>query len=86
MGEEAADVWSASVDGKHWGCPVDGRVVERTEDGKLKVKLDGWAPFPTKVKGTTLPAEMGSRRIAVVEDGRAYVALFVGPPLTAGAE
>ncbi len=85
IGEEAADVWSASVDGKHWGCPVDGRVVERTEDGKVKVRLDGWAPFPTRVKGTTLPAETGSRRIAVVADGRAYVALFVGPPLTAEA-
>ena len=43
IGEEAADVWSASVDGKSWGCPVDGRVVERTEDGKVKVRLDGWA-------------------------------------------
>jgi uncharacterized protein (TIGR03067 family) len=83
-GEESADIWSASVDGQHWGCPVDGRVVERT-DGKVKVRLDGWAPFPTRVRGTTLPAETGSRRIAVVADGIAYVALFVGPPLTAEA-
>lgn len=85
IGEEAADVWSGSVDGKSWGCPVDGRVVERTEDGKVKVRLDGWAPFPTRVKGTTLPAETGSRKIAVVADGRAYVALLVGPLLTAEA-
>jgi uncharacterized protein (TIGR03067 family) len=85
IGEEAADVWSASVDGKSWGCPVDGRVTERTEDGEVKVRLDGWAPFPTRVKGTILPAETGSRKIAVVADGRAYVALFVGPPPTAEA-
>ena len=80
-GEEVAHVWSGTVDGKHWGCPVAGRVVERTEDGKVKVRLAGWAPFPTRVKGTTLPAETGSRRIAVVAAGTAYVALFVGPPL-----
>ena len=65
IGEESADIWSASVDGKHWGCPVYGRVVERTDE-KVKVSLDGWAPFPTRVKGTTLPADTGSRRIAVV--------------------
>ena len=80
-GEEATRLWNATVDGKHWGCPVSGRVVERRADGKAKVSLMGWAPFPMEVRGTTLPAETGSRRLAVVGHDDAFVALVVGPPL-----
>lgn len=85
-GEKNAPVWDAVVDGKGWGCPVGGRVKERTGDGKVKVSLPGWAPVALKVKGTTLPAEVGSRGIAEVEDGKAYVALFVGLPAPPASE
>lgn len=87
---EQTHFWNATVDGKSWGCPVVGSFVE-TKDGKIKVHLAGWGLFPPKVKGKTLSAEIGNRRIAVVDTGRvdqdgkpdqsgiAYVALFVGP-------
>ena len=83
--EESAAVWNAVVDGKTWGCPVNGRVVERTADGKLKVQLTGWTPVGAEVKGTTFRSETGTRRIAVVnpeanENLRAYIAILVGPP------
>lgn len=86
--EEITRVWNATVDGRRWGCPVTGRVVERTSDGKVKVELSGWSPVVAKIKGQQLTAETGSRRIAVVDtgaaddSGKAYVALFVGPPPT----
>lgn len=79
-GEQVTRVWDGSVDGKNWGCPVAGRVLKRAQDGKVRVSLVGWAPFAVKVTGTTLPAETGSRNIAVVDDVSAYVAIFVGPP------
>jgi hypothetical protein len=85
-GEKEAHIWSATVDGKGWGCPVGGRVIRRTADGKVKVRLPGWSPVGAEIKGGVLSAETGSRRIAVVDtggvdqSGRAYVALFVGPP------
>lgn len=88
QGEEITHVWNATVDGKGWGCPVVGKVVERTTDGKVKVELSGWSPVGAEIKGQTLAAEIGSRRIAVVDSGRvddsgiAYVALFVGPSVT----
>lgn len=84
-------VWNATVDGKAWGCPVDGRVAELTDDGKLNLEFSGWSPIGAEIKGQTLRAEIGSRRIAVVNTGRvdqegradqsglAYIALFVGP-------
>jgi len=84
-GENSASVWNATVDGKAWGCPVSGSVAKNTDDGKLKVELTGWAPFAPKIKGDTLSAEAGSRGIAAVDtgagdqDGRAFVALVVGP-------
>jgi hypothetical protein len=87
-GEAIAHVWDAKLDGRIWGCPVAGRVVERTADGKVKVQLFGWSPVAAEIKGQNLPAETGSRRIAVVDtgtgddSGRAYIALFVGPPPT----
>ena len=81
-GEEVTPVWNATVDGKGWGCPVNGRVIERTKGGRVKVSLTGWAPVLLKVNGTTLSAETGTRRIAVVDRGKAYVAILVGPPPT----
>ncbi len=83
--ERDSDIWAATVDGKNWGCPVSGRVSERTADGKVKVELSGWSPVAVaKIKGGTLAAETGSRTIATVDtgidqDGRAFVALVVGP-------
>jgi hypothetical protein len=80
-GEQTTFVWNATVDGKGWGCPVDGKVVERTADGRVKVELSGWSPVGVEIKGRTLPDEIGGRSIAVVDSGVAYVALFVGPPV-----
>ena len=86
-GEKVTRVWNATIDGKGWGCPVVGRIVERTKDGKVKVELLGWSPAGAEIKGQTLAAEIGSRRIAEVDTGEgddsgiAYVALFVGPVL-----
>lgn len=87
-GEEATSVWNAVVDGTGWGCPVVGRVVERTKNGKVKVELLGWSPGGAEIKGQTLAAEVGRRKIAVVDTGQgddsgiAYIALFVGPALS----
>ena len=84
-GEKITRVWNATIDGKGWGCPVAGRIVERTKDGKVKVELLGWSPVGAEIKGQTLEAEIGSRRIAVVDTGEgndsgiAYDALYVGP-------
>ena len=85
-GEKITRVWDATVDGKVWGCPV-GSVVERTRDGKIKVDLLGWSPGGPEIKGQTLVAEIGRRKIAVVDTGEgddsgiAYIALFMGPAL-----
>ena len=84
-GEKYAHVWNAIVDGKLWGCPVSGRVVERTKDGKVKVELSGWSPGAPEIKGQTLAGEIGARKIAVVDTGEgddsgvAYIALLVVP-------
>ena len=84
-GEHVRHVWNATLDGKGWGCPVVGRVAERTADGKIEVELSGWSPVGARIKGQTISAEVGSRTIAVVdtgggdENGIAYVAFFVGP-------
>ncbi len=84
-GENDALIWMATVDGKYWGCPVEGRVAERTADGKIKVDLSGWSPAGAEVKGDILAAETGSRGIVTVDtgridqDGRAFVALIIGP-------
>jgi hypothetical protein len=73
------------VEGKIWGCPVAGRVAERTTDGKVRIDLHGWSPVVPEIRGQTLRDEFGSRRIAVVDtgsgddSGRAFIALFVGP-------
>ena len=86
-GEKSTQIWNATVDGKGWGCPVVGRIVDRTKHGKVKVELLGWSPGGAEVKGQTLAAEIGRRKIAIVdtgegdESGIAYVALFVGPAL-----
>ncbi len=86
-GEKTTQVWKATIDGKGWGCPVYGTIVERTKDGQVKVELSGWSPGGAEIKGQTLAAEIGSRRIAVVDTGEgddsgiAYIALFVGPAL-----
>ena len=89
-GGDSTSVWEAKLDGKLSGCPVDGQVGERTADGKVQVTLSGWSPFGANVRGNTLPDEIGSRGIAIVDPGRAdevesYVALMIAPALQTNA-
>lgn len=85
--EQHTKVWAAMVDGNLWGCPVNGKFVEQTEDGKLKVDFVGWSPAGAEIKGQLLACEVGSRGIARVDtgvgddSGLAYVAMLVGPAL-----
>ena len=85
-GGDSTSVWEAKLDGELSGCPVDGQVGERTADGKVQVTLSGWSPFGANIRGNTLPDEIGSRGIAIVDPGRAdevesYVALMIAPAL-----
>jgi hypothetical protein len=82
QGEENAHVWDAVVEDKHWGCPVVAHPVERLKNGTIRVNLTGWAPFPLEQSGMSLPDEIGSRTIAVVDDGKAYVVILVVPAPT----
>ena len=89
-GADSTSVWEAKLDGELSGCPVDGQVGERTADGKVQVTLSGWSPFGANVRGNTLPDEIGSRGIAIVDPGRAdevksYVALMIAPALQTNA-
>lgn len=85
--EKHTEVWTANLEGNLWGCPVNGKIVEQTEGGKVRVELLGWSPAGAEVEGQTLASEVGSRGIAKVDTGQgddsgiAYVALFVGPAL-----
>jgi len=84
--EDRTDIWDGISDGKRYGCPVDGRVSERTADGRVHITFRGWAPGAPRIKGNSLPAEIGSRTIAVVDTGRvdgvnSYVALMIAPAL-----
>ena len=81
------EVWDGVLEGKTWGCPVDGEIVERA-DGRIKVLLRGWGPGGDRVT-VSLTDEPGSREIAAgehpdpeTEQGRpyAYVAVLIGPP------
>ena len=74
--EEPVDVWSSTNTGH---CPVSGNVPTPTTDGKLKITLPGWAPFPCEIQGAMVPAEIGTRRIAVVEEDLGYIAILVSP-------
>jgi hypothetical protein len=85
-GEGSTRIWDATLDGERYGCPVGGQVSERSVDDKVQVTLSGWAPFPPTIQGNSLPAEIGSRTIAVVDAGRidgvkSYVALLIAPAL-----
>lgn len=71
------------LDGKGWGCPVDGHIAERA-DGRIQVLLRGWDPGGSSVT-VSLKDEPGSRKIAAVEEtkrneGLPYVAVLIGPP------
>jgi len=80
-GEDIAHIWDAVVADKQWGCPVIAHPVERMADGKIKIRLTGWAPVPLEQSGMSLQNEIGSRNIAVVDNGVAYVAILVVPVL-----
>ena len=77
--EDRARVWNAVVDGELWGCPVSADPVKRMADGTIKVHLTGWAPVPLDQSGMSLPNEIGSRNVAVVDHGKAFVAMLVVP-------
>jgi hypothetical protein len=82
-GEGPTSVWNAVLDGKLYGCPVAGHIVERA-DGRIKVRLDGWSPGYREVT-ISLTDEPGSREIAAVEkfkreQGLPYVAVLIGQP------
>lgn len=87
-GNEVIQAWDAMIDDKNWGCPVTFRAVERTKDGKIKIEVLGFSPAAPEIKARTIAAEIGSRRIALVDSGKvneegiAYIALCVGPGLT----
>ena len=83
-GEETTRVWDGTLDGKGWGCPTTGRIVERV-DGRIKVHLRGWSPAANPGVTVSLTDEPGSREIAAVawpktEQGMPYVAVLIGPP------
>jgi hypothetical protein len=90
--EHSATIWNGVLDRKWTGCIFYEHVGELVADGKMRVTISGWAPFPPKIRGDSLPAEIGSRQIAVVDTGRAdgvmlYVALMIAPaPLTNGEQ
>ncbi len=91
-GEKHEWIWTATVKrGPDRKCPAIGRVRERTADGEVRVMVCWLSPDAPKIQGDVLPAEIGSRGIAVVEAGsgfpnKAYVALLVGPPLGAATQ
>ena len=81
--DESTPVWDGRLDDKRCYCPVGGDIAERA-DGRMKVLLGGWAPFPAGVT-VSLKDEPGSREIAAVvqaktEQGLPYVAILIGPP------
>lgn len=81
--DESTRVWDGNLDDKFWGCPVSG-YIDKQADGRVKVFLDGWVPFPAGVT-VSLKDEPGSREIAAVErakseQGVPYVAILIGPP------
>ena len=81
--DEATSVWDGRLDNKQCNCLVFGDIPERA-DGRIKVLLEGWAPFPAGVT-VSLKDEPGSREIAAVEEakteqGLPYVAVLIGPP------
>ena len=83
-GEKWTPVWDTALDdGKWWGCPVSGQIVERA-DGRVKVLLRGWHPGGAEVT-VSLTDEPGSREISAVEEsktkhGLPYLAVLIGPP------
>lgn len=65
------------------GCRVHAEIAER-KDGRIKVFLDGWAPFPAGVT-VSLADEPGCRETVAAEtaktkQGAPYVAVLICPP------
>ena len=64
-------------------CRVHAEIAER-KDGRIKVFLDGWAPFPAGVT-VSLADEPGCRETVAAEtaktkQGAPYVAVLICPP------
>lgn len=79
QGETNGQVWDAVLGEKTMGCPVHSEAVERDSQGKIRVKLTGWAPIPVEQTGMLISDEIGCHQIAVVDGGAAYVAIIVVP-------
>lgn len=82
--EESTVVWDGNLGDKTWACPVGGQIVKRA-DGRIKVRLDGWAPVAGIGVTVSLTDEPGSREIGAVEGGKTdqglrYVAVLISPP------
>lgn len=89
---DSTPVWDATVDGRHWGCPVGG-AHQILPNGRCQVELTGWTPVGAQLRGNVIPMEPGCRTIAKVgfehgspDDGGAsqfellaYVAIIVAP-------
>lgn len=65
------------------GCRVYADIAER-KDGRIKVFLDGWVPYPAGVT-VSLADEPGSREIVAAEtvrteQGAPYVVVLICPP------
>ena len=78
-----ADVWDGTLDGKAWACPVSADIVERV-DGRITVRVHGWAPVPGVEANLTLNDEPGSRVLTAVKPSKTpqelpYVAVLIGP-------
>ena len=74
--EDPTQVWEGE-------CRVHAEIAER-KDGRIKVFLDGWAPFPAGVT-VSLADEPGSREIVAAEKAKRkqwvpYVAVLICPP------
>jgi len=89
---ESIEVWDGLVDGKTWGCSVDGLLEkERTSKGNFQIFLSGWSPVGPEVETQALSPKPGSREILFVDVGMkrsspqdragiAYAVLSVGLP------
>lgn len=69
-----------------WGCPVTGRIVDRTQDGRIEIALSGWTPGLPEIRDHVISADIGARGLAVVyvdelEQPLAFVGLIVTPAI-----
>ena len=83
-GNESVELWNATIDGKHWGCPVTGSLGPSAEEDRVELELFGWTPVGAELHGKLIATEVGTRGIVVVDcgsgpSGDAFVAYVVAP-------